>query len=263
VKLFRSAEEKQALADAERAYEDFVAALAASSPDGVRALVERLDASQLALISAKDRRRLGEAAFVQYATSALADDHLTEDEEDALGAVAGAVGFTQDDFDRHALSARLQIAKLNDGRLPVVEQPHLITKRGELVHLEITARLMKEVAVRQWQGGSQGVSFRIAKGVRYRVGSMRGHMVTVGTQLQVADEGVLAITNQRVAFLGARKTIDMPYTKVIGLHLYADGVSFSLSNRQNAPLFTVGMDTDVLGALLNAAMQPSASESTA
>src|SRR5207249_9377954 len=115
--------------------------------------------------------------------------------------------------------------------------------------------LMKEVAVREWRGGSQGVSFRIAKGVRYRVGTMRGQMVTVGTQLQIADTGVLAITNQRVVYLGARKTIDMPYSKLIGMQLYSDAIGFSLSNRQNAPLVRVTMNTDVLGALLNAAVQ--------
>ncbi len=46
----------------------------------------------------------------------------------------------------------------------------------------------------------------------------------------------------------------MPYAKVMGLHQYSDAIQFSLSNRQTAPLFRVSMNTDVLGALLNAAM---------
>jgi hypothetical protein len=117
---------------------------------------------------------------------------------------------------------------------------------------------MKEVAVREWRGGSAGVSFRVAPGVRYRVGNTHGHTVTVGTQLQVADSGSLAVTNQRCAYLGNRKTIDMPFAKLLGMHLYTDGISFSLSNRQNAPLIKVTMNTDVLGALINAAMQASA-----
>ena len=82
-----------------------------------------------------------------------------------------------------------------------------------------------------------------------------GHMVTIGTQLQVADTGVLAITNQRAVYLGSRKTVDMPYAKLLGMQLYSDAISFSLSNRVNAPLIKVTMNTDVLGALLNAAVQ--------
>jgi hypothetical protein len=116
---------------------------------------------------------------------------------------------------------------------------------------------MKEVAVHEWRGGSQGVSFRVAKGVRYRVGATRGHLVTVGTELQIADQGILSITSKRVAYLGDRKTVDMPYTRLMGMNLYSDGIQFSLSNRQTAPLFRISMSTDVLGALINAAMQAS------
>jgi hypothetical protein len=259
VRLFKSAEEKQALAEAETAFRHFVGVLSRADPESVRDAVSRLEGTgALETLPARDRRRSGEQAFLVYASNALADDHLTEDEEDALGAVAEAVGFSQEEFSRHELYPRLQVAKLNDGRLPVLDAPQLMTKRGEIVHGEVAAALMKEVAVRQWQGGSQGFSFRVAKGVRYRVGSTRGHMVTVGTQLQVADMGTLSITNQRAVYIGARKTIDMPYAKMVGMQLYTDGISFSLSNRQNAPLLKVAMNTDVLGALLNAAIQAAA-----
>jgi len=41
------------------------------------------------------------------------------------------------------------------------------------------------------------------------------------------------------------------------MNMYADAISFSLSNRQNAPLIKLGMSTDVVAALLNAAIQES------
>jgi hypothetical protein len=116
---------------------------------------------------------------------------------------------------------------------------------------------MHEVAVREWHGGSQGVSFRVAKGVRYRVGSTRGHLVTVGSQLQVADTGLLSVTSQRAAFLGERKTVEMPYSKLLGMNVFSDAISFSLANRQNAPLIKVTISTEVLAALINAAIQKS------
>jgi hypothetical protein len=258
MKLFKSAEEKQELAGAESAFTQFIGALGDAEPSTALALVDQFKSNpQIAVLGGKARRKLGKAAFSSYAESVLADDHLTADEEDAFAAVAEAMGLTQEDLEAQSdLYVRLQIAALNDGRLPVVDNPqHLIPKKGEIVHFETAAALMKEVAVREWRGGSSGVSFRVAKGVRYHVGSTRGHMVTVGTQLQMADSGVLAVTSKRVAYLGSRKTVDMPFAKIMGLELYTDAVQFSLSNRQNAPLIRVTVNTDVLGALLNGAIQ--------
>ncbi len=256
--FFRSAGQKQAIADAEASYRAFAADLAASDPQKTRELVAQFKTNEgLAALSDRQRKKSGETAFLGYAGAALADDELSEDEEDALVAVAEAVGFTQADFERHGIYTRLQIAKLNNGRLPAVEAPQLMAKRGEIVHLEASAALMKEVTMHEFRAGSQGFSFRVAKGVRYRVGATRGHVVSVGTAIQVADTGQLSVTSQRIVFMGDRKTIEMPYSKLVGMHLFADAISFSLSNRQNAPLIKVAMNTDVLGALLNAAIQAS------
>lgn len=69
------------------------------------------------------------------------------------------------------LGNRYLVAMANDGRLPVVQGSRLMTKRGEMVHLEQPASLVKEVAVRQYVGGYSGWSFPIGKtGIRYRVG---------------------------------------------------------------------------------------------
>jgi hypothetical protein len=254
--LFKSADQKRAIAEGQASFDAFATQLAGCDPKSTRELVERFKGdAAVAALPERQRKRLGDAAFLAYAQTALADEELTEDEEDALAAVAEAVGFTQEDFQRHGLYAQLQVAKLNGGRLPTVDVPQLLTKRDEVVHLEASAALMKEVTTREFRAASQGFSFRVAKGVRYRVGSTRGHMVNLGTTIQVADAGLLSVTNQRVIFMGDRKTIDMPYSKIAGMHLFADAISFSLTNRQNAPLIKVAMDTDVLGALLNAAVQ--------
>jgi hypothetical protein len=256
VRLFQSQEKKQEVASAESAYQQLIDALAGADPSQARQLAESFKTKpEIAALGDRARRHFAQRAFEAYAERVLEDDHLTADEEDALGEVGEAIGFDQAAFMAHPLYVKFEIAMLNDGRLPVIDSPHLMPKAGEVVHLETSAALMKEVAVREWRGGSRGVSFRVAKGVRYRVGSTRGHLVTIGTQLQVADSGVLSVTSKRVAYLGSRKTVDMPYTRVMGMNLYSDAIQFSLSNRQNAPLFKITMNTDVLGALINAAMQ--------
>ena len=79
-------------------------------------------------------------------------------------------------------------------------------------------------------------------------------MVTVGTQFQIVDTGILSITNKRVAYLGSRKTIDMPYPKLLGSRC-SPTASRSRLEPADSPLFKVTCDADLLGAMLNAAAQ--------
>ena len=58
----------------------------------------------------------------------------------------------------------------------------------------------------------------------------------------------------RAIFLGARKTIDLPYKKLANLTVYSDGLQFHQENRVNAPLFR-GFDGEIAAAFLNEAMQ--------
>lgn len=101
------------------------------------------------------------------------------------------------------------------------------------------------------------MSFRIAKGVRYHTGGSRGRSVVVGTEMKVEDEGVLSLTSQRAVYIGGRKTIEMPYKKLINLNVFADGVQFHLSNRKNPPMFRLEAGYgDAVAAIVNQASQP-------
>ena len=91
MKLFRSAEEKQQTAAAEAAFTNVIDALSASDPELTHKLVAELGGDdKFAALGQRERRKLGEQAFLQYANNALADDHLSEDEEDALTSTRGS-----------------------------------------------------------------------------------------------------------------------------------------------------------------------------
>jgi hypothetical protein len=94
------------------------------------------------------------------------------------------------------------VARVNDGRMPQLDNPQILLKRGETAHLALAAQLLNEVVDREFRGGSRGVSFRIAPGVRYRVGSFRGHSVVTGSYMQAIDSGTLTITSQRAVYTG-------------------------------------------------------------
>jgi hypothetical protein len=258
--LFKTKEQKEQIGAARGAYEDFVRSSTSAGPEELRELAIKLRESPArAALSERERRKRDADAFRAFAENVLADDYFTIDEELAFNEVADALGVTQEEFTTtfRDLLLRLAIASANDQRLSVLDQPQIIAKKNETVHLETAAALMKEVVQREWRSGSSGVSFRIAPGVRYRVGQTRGHSVVVGTELQVEDTGVLSVTSQRVAFMGMRKTLEVPYAKLLNIDVFTDGVRLHASNRQKAPLFKFGerLMGDVVAATVNAAIQ--------
>jgi hypothetical protein len=209
-------------------------------------------------VSDADRSQAELGVFRDWVKSAIADDIFTPEEHDRLSVLMSAFELTPESLasaDRD-LSHDVLVAEINSGYLPEVRSPHVIAKAGEMVHLEVPATLMKEVALREYQGGYSGFSFPIGKtGIRYKVGGARGHSVQVGTRLQVADSGLLAVTNRRAVYTGSRKTVDMPYPKLVSVTVYSDAIVFHLSNRVNAPIFSIPTGSDVVAAVVNAAAQ--------
>jgi hypothetical protein len=259
--LFQSKEKKHEVAEARRILNEAGPKLAgADQPGEALAIAQSVSANtSLEALSDKERMELTDRAFTTYWESLLADDILTSDEEEQFLKVSETLGLNVGEVDsRHPeLISRLLVATVNDGRLAEIEQPQIIRKRGEVVHLEVGAQLLKEVAVREFRAGSQGLSFQVAKGVRYRVGGMRGRMVTVGSEMQVQDTGTFSVTSQRVAYLGSAKSSEILFTKLMGMEVFSDGIRLQASNRQNPLLFrfTRAVTGDAVAATINAAMQ--------
>ena len=86
-----------------------------------------------------------------------------------------------------------------------------------------------------WSGGSHGVSVHLAKGLNYRVGQSRGTYTQGDERPTVIDTGNFLVTDQRFIFVGAKRTIEWAYAKLVGFSLEHSGMSiFNVSNRQKA-----------------------------
>ena len=179
--------------------------------------VTRLRVSEDALAAsggrfAADRDRY----FRSYLDHLLADERLSLDEEQRLGTVGDALyGPQQLEAQTSALQgyrSALFVAMINDGRLPDLGEGGIRLKRGERLHLQEPAALVKEVIQREFQSGSRGYSFRIAKGGSYRIGNSKGKIVEVGRSIEAIDNGDLYVTSSRVVFTGLRKSVEVPYT---------------------------------------------------
>lgn len=244
----------EARAAARAHYDELLAQVSAgSAPDAIAG--DLRSTAVAAALTPDDQRAKGIASVRAFAALALGDDIVSAEEDRRLAAYVAALGLSWDDIRRADpdLPIRLLVAEANAGLLPQLSTSQLIPKKGEVVHLEWPAALMKQVTLRQYRGGYQGFSFPIGKtGIRYRVGGARGHSVVVGAQMQVDDAGTLSISSKRAVFIGGKKTVEMPYAKLISLNVFADGIQFHQSNRQTAPLFRVE-NGEAVAAVVNAA----------
>jgi hypothetical protein len=111
-------------------------------------------------------------------------------------------------------------------------------RRGERAFYVVSNAALVEPrrAPGQWVGRSSGWSFRVARGVYYRVGASRGTYVPGQEQQTVVDYGTATITNQRATFQGGRQAREWQFAKLLG---YADDPAWpvtilQVSNRQKA-----------------------------
>lgn len=105
-----------------------------------------------------------------------------------------------------------------DGQLPINLQ-----KGEQIVWAFPGSRYLEDKTRREFVGGSQGVSVRVMKGVYYRAGAFRGHSVEHTERVHI-DTGFVAVTNKNIYFVGPRKSVRLPFTKIISFEPFSDGV---------------------------------------
>lgn len=124
------------------------------------------------------------------------------------------------------------IAGIREGALPIQSLENTVLRKNEQVHWVEPAKLWEErVVSRRYEGGSSGISFRIAKGVTIRTGSTRGQLVTDTADVPVCD-GLFIITSDRLIFQGASKSFETKYEKILGINNHLAGIRYSETNRQ-------------------------------
>ena len=106
---------------------------------------------------------------------------------------------------------------------------------------EVLLDTLDDVSLLEWvstgstyQGGSSGFSFRVMKGVSYRVGRTAGQLVKNPPALRTIDSGTVNFTTERITFVGLRETRAYDVAKILDLNIDHNGqtVMISVSNRQ-------------------------------
>ncbi|MDA8189578.1 MAG: hypothetical protein M0T85_15675 [Dehalococcoidales bacterium] len=172
-----------------------------------------------------------ETAVEQLLTAGI----LTADKETVLTRFAGHYQLARPDLDVHGAYSRVvKAAVLRDlleGKIPtrvkfVGTLPFLFQKGESLVWVFTDTGLFQYKTSRQYVGRNSGFSVRVAKGVYYHIGGFKGHSVEQ-TNLVPAGYGTFAVTSRNIYFGGTGKSFRIPYSKMISIEPYDDGVGIT------------------------------------
>lgn len=108
--------------------------------------------------------------------------------------------------------------------------------------------MFQEKIEKEYVGGHNGFSIRVMKGVRYNTGKMKGKAVEHSTMANCGT-GTLVITNKHIMFCSNQQSLKLPYTKIIGLTPYSDGIEVHRDGKTNRLVFQ-GLDSWFISNLL-------------
>lgn len=146
---------------------------------------------------------------------------------------------------------------LRDGKVSVsfaIEggRSEVVLKENEKLQMILPNMVLWEArSVRTSSGGYGGPSFRVAKGVSFRLGVF-GSQSSSHDDLTEIDRGRLTLTNQRLVFTGAKRTSDIKLTRIVSVEPYKDGIGVQTSGHERTQYF-LGIDPTemVITASLN------------
>ncbi len=181
---------------------------------------------------------------------ALEDGLLTTEEETSLVQTQREFNLSQDELERSgsfmkvakaAVLRDLMVGKVS-ARLDVsgAALPFNFQKSESLLWLFQGVDYMEARKATRYVGTSHGVSVRIAKGLYYRTSAFRGHPIQETSVVNVG-RGTLAVTTKQLYFACPGKSFRIPFTKIVTIEPFTDGVSVQRDAASALPqLFRTG-----------------------
>ena len=119
--------------------------------------------------------------------------------------------------------------------------PFKFMKSEELVFLYQNALFSEQRIKTEYEGGSSGVSLRIAKGLYYRTSTFKGRPIRKAIMKDIAY-GMMALTNKHLYFASSEKSFRIRYDRIISLDPYSDGIGVHKDGVSSKPMIFSDVD---------------------
>ena len=139
----------------------------------------------------------------------------------------------QEVINGHVLTPRILV----NGQLPFI-----LGKGESMIWVYRDVECLEQKVQKQYVGGSHGMSFRIAKGVYYRVGGFKGAPIE-HTVMKSVGTGMVCLTDKQLYFSSPQKNFKIPYGKLIYMEPYSDGIGLQKDGASAKPFVFKGIDS--------------------
>jgi|ERR1035437_373858 hypothetical protein len=185
------------------------------------------------LVPAAETRAILVEGWKREVDRLLEDNLITDEEEGTLTRYTKHFELQQEELDSSGTLTRLVKAgvlrDLSHGkiehRLNISGNLPFNFSRGEsVIWVFPKAEYLEQKTQRRYEGGSAGVSFRVARGVYLRTSAFHGRPIDA-TYTAVVDTGIMCITNKSLYFSGAIKGFRIALDKISTIQPHSDGVT--------------------------------------
>ena len=185
------------------------------------------------------------------ASKFMQDGYMTDSEEQMINTYSSYIGLSLNNLptqygntDLEKVGQAIVLKELEKGILPQkpISVPVLLG-RGECalwVYHNVT--MFQEKIQREYRGRSGGFSFRICKGVTYRTGQFKGRPVE-NSYLDKIGIGSLVVTNKHIYFHCPTASVKVPYSKLVGVEPYSDGIELHKEEAKPKRMVFQGFDS--------------------
>ena len=211
---------------------------------------ELIEIARTAYIQKEDLNELYGLGFDNAVESFLDDGVISPEEEQKISNFKNHFTLDESTLDKKGslqkIVKSLILRDVLDGKIPARLNisgtlPFLLQKDESVIWVFQSVEFYEQRTKTTYQGRSQGVSIKIAKGLYYRTGSFKGNPVT-SEQMTLLGNGILALTNKNLYFASSTKTLKIPYNKLISITPYSDGIGAQKDGASSKPQIFKNLD---------------------
>lgn len=189
----------------------------------------------------------------KYVDSSMKKGILAKDNENILLKFADYFDLSQEELNIDnkftRVSEGIALRYLSEGKCPeniqidINSLPFNLKKGEKVVWLFNYVKYIETKTKVRYEGGSRGMSFRIAKGIYYRTGSYRGNAIKYDVN-EEKDIGILLITNMHIYFSGSECSFRIPFEKIVSFTPYSDGLGVQRDAKTAKPQSFILLQND-------------------